>query len=445
MIEISLVAFSLAFIPQAVPDAWTVDSIDALHRAGQWQEAAALARSGLAANPAAADACTFRVQLAFSRSRLGQLDRAAEELRTFDEDCTGTAVARARANMVNELQFVLDLPSLPETGVDFTALDHFWAMVDTLSRGGEPSEAQWQALFTAPGYRLVIGNVQTVRRDLELAFRPANRALRDSLVQAQNDQASRLRHLTRAASLRDALTALRDSLARAAPLAEAMRNAAEFLPSGAIDGRAPPLVAVAIFRNDGYAGSRGIVIDLLYVHDNGMVPLLSHEFHHVYAFALFTMARPPGDSAEAQMLAALSGLRTEGIADLVDKTYPLVAKSAALERYAQRYNAEYERTPSVLQSLDSLLVAASEGPEAMRAAGRQARSLLWSNGHAHGAYMARTIHETFGPDSLWSGMASPFAFLRIFTAARRRRGAGPTFSDGAVAHLDALERKYTRE
>ena len=72
-------------------------------------------------------------------------------------------------------------------------------------------------------------------------------------------------------------------------------------------------------------------------------------------------------------------------------------------------------------------------------------ALSWSNGHAHGAYMARTIYETFGPDSLWAGIGSPFAFLRTVTAAERQRGNGPVFSRRAVALLDALERRYTKQ
>ena len=76
------------------------------------------------------------------------------------------------------------------------------------------------------------------------------------------------------------------------------------------------------------------------------------------------------------MLYALASLRTEGIADLVDRTYPLVATSPALDRYVRRYNEVYERTPSILQGLDSLLVVASEKPEEMPTVGQRARSLF---------------------------------------------------------------------
>ena len=55
------------------------------------------------------------------------------------------------------------------------------------------------------------------------------------------------------------------------------------------------------------------------------------------------------------------------------------------------------------------------------------------------------IHEPFGPDSLWTGVRSPFAFLRTFAAAERQRRNAPVLSSRAVALLDALERKYTKK
>jgi len=138
-----------------------------------------------------------------------------------------------------------------------------------------------------------------------------------------------------------------DSLARAAPIDDAVRHAARYLPPGATEAQDPPFVAVAIFRYDGYAGSDGAVIDLLYVFDNGIVSLLSHEFHHVYAGRLNDVTFLLPDAADAMLMRVLFALRNEGTADLVDKPHPLVARSAGMEGYATRYNAEYGRTPEV--------------------------------------------------------------------------------------------------
>src|SRR5215207_4941879 len=104
---------------------------------------------------------------------------------------------------------------MPATGLDFAAVDAFWRIVDVLKSGADPTTQQWDAFLATPGERLAkiaLGDV--IREDLELAFKPGNKATADSLRALTNDRASRLTHLIRAESLRPQLIAFRDSLAR---------------------------------------------------------------------------------------------------------------------------------------------------------------------------------------------------------------------------------------
>ena len=64
--------------------------------------------------------------------------------------------------------------------------------------------------------------------------------------------------------------------------------------------------------------------------------------------------------------------------------------------------------------------------------------------HPNGAYIARTILETFGKDSLMVGVYSPFAYIRTFRSAEAKRGNPPPFSPEAIAVLDAMEKRYVR-
>src|SRR5690349_17172254 len=211
-------------------------------------------------------------------------------------------------------------PPLPTTGLDFTAIDEFWRVVDVLKTDAEPTDAQWQALLETPGYRLaqtILGPVE--REDIELAFKPSRHAAFDSLAKLPNDRASRLTHLVRAASLRPQLNAFRDSLVHSAPVAEAVRTAQRFLPPGATSVGDPPFVAFAIFRNDGYSlGPPGVVIDLLNAYESNLTLFLAHEFHHTYlarleeaALGTATRADNPDDRALRRSIVAL---RNEGIA-----------------------------------------------------------------------------------------------------------------------------------
>jgi Putative zinc dependent peptidase (DUF5700) len=334
-------------------------------------------------------------------------------------------------------------PVLPATGLDFSGIDEFWRVVDLLGRRAEPTQAQWDVLLSTPGYWLAQRSIgRTVRQDLELAFNPSRRAEFDSLTGITDDRASRLRHLVRAVSRRGELQALRDTLAHGLPTADALRLAQRFLPPGATALGEPPLVAFAIFRDDAYAQPQGIVVDLMNVLENGLNPMLAHEFHHTY---LRRATNPPpvrDGAADGALAAALSALRNEGVADLVDKPYPLAATVPSRAPYVARYNDEYTRTPATLRAVDSLLVLAAVDSTRLPIIGRQVRTLLWSSGHPNGAYIARTIYETFGVDSLLPGLYNPGAFLRAYTAAERKRGNPTPFSPMALVVLGRLEQRH---
>ena len=245
---------------------------------------------------------------------------------------------------------------LPKSGLDFTAVDQFWRVIDVLQTDLEPTEAQWQALLSTPGSRLAqiaIGPV--IKEDLELAFRPSQRTMFDSLTKLTNDRATRLTHLVPAASMRRQLTAYRDSLTRTAPIAAAVQTAAKFLPPGATNVGEPPLVAFAIFRNDGYSLGPGVVVDLLNAYESDLVLFLAHEFHHTYTgraqeAALGRAMDYDFKAPDFQLRSAIAALRNEGIADLVDKPYPLSWPNPVRATYVKRYNDEYSKTRETARS-----------------------------------------------------------------------------------------------
>ena len=337
---------------------------------------------------------------------------------------------------------------MPSTGIDFTAVDQFWRVVDVLQKDAEPSDAQWQALLNTPGSRLAqiaIGPV--IKEDLELAFRPSQRTMFDSLTKLTNDRATRLTHLVRAASMRTQLNAFRDSLTRTAPIAAAVTVAARYLPPGATNTGDPPLVAFAIFRNDGYSLGPGVVVDLLNAYEADLVLFLAHEFHHTYTgraqeAALGRAMDYDFKVPDFQLRSAIAALGNEGIADLVDKPYPLTWPNPVRATYVKRYNDEYAKTRETLRQLDSLLQVVADDSTQLAPAGQRARTLLWSNSHANGAYVARTVYEQFGVDSLFPGISNPAALLRTYVAAERARGNPSPFTPKGWGVIEQFERRY---
>jgi hypothetical protein len=332
--------------------------------------------------------------------------------------------------------------------LDFSGINELWRVVDILTQDQQPSDAQWQALLTTPGYQmaqLVVG--PAIREDIELAFRPSRRAAFDSVARLPTDRAMRLQHLARAGSLRPMLLAFQDSLSRSSPVREAVNVASRFLPPGATSAAEPPLVAFALFRDDGYALGPGILLDLLHAYESDAVLSLAHELHHEYVRRAFVPAPPlPNDSVrrrnELALRNALQSLRNEGIADLIDKPYPLTSSNPMRAAYVARYNEEYARTPATLRELDSLLSVVARDSTQIVAVGERARALLWSNGHPNGAYIARTIQQRFGVDSLLAAIANPAALLRTYGAAEVARGNPAPFSPAAWRVIEAFERRY---
>ena len=102
-----------------------------------------------------------------------------------------------------------------------------------------------------------------------------------------------------------------------------------------------------LFKDDAFSSSGVIVVDLMIAHGDVLVPILAHEFHHSFVNRLSSFV--PSAGAEGKSLAdLLYTMRNEGIADLIDKPYPFKPFMASFADYAERYNAEYARTPIVL-------------------------------------------------------------------------------------------------
>jgi hypothetical protein len=337
--------------------------------------------------------------------------------------------------------------TLPSTGVDFTGIDAFYRIAGILVKGGEPSVEQWRALHSTPGYRLFTRESGNVRQMLVSALSPSKKSERDAILRSDSDAARGMRHIIRAWEQRSAVLLTYDVLQRTIrdSVVRSLQLAAQYLPKGLVDQGPPPFIGFAIFGDDGYAVDGGVLLDPLFVKEEGLIALLAHEFHHIFTSTLDRTIRPQFGAtppADATLALPLIHLRNEGIADLIDKPYPLPERAGALAWYPPRYNDVYARSPQIIRSLDSLLVVVRGDSAMVGPAATIARRMLWSNSHPTGAYMARTIFETFGTDSLLPGLYNPFAFLRAFSAAEVKRGKPAAWSPSALEMLADMERRY---
>jgi len=418
------------------------DSVMALNRAGKWEQAGQLAAASLRSAPNVEERCALFLGGLYASARMLQFTNGPRQLKAFDDMCANTAVAKQSARDIEQIRRDLNLPPMPSGGVDWSAIDQFWIAVDTLSRDIEPSAAQWHSLLTTPGYRIAMISHPAIGHLIDVAFKPSRRAERDSILRRPSEDSATLSHLIAAGAARAELLRFRAALEPvvADTIAIAAKNASRFLPPGAVD-HPPPLVTFTMFASDGYAQSPGIVLDLYHVRETELTGFLSHELHHEFGGRLDRTTA--ANTADQRLYQAIRQLKNEGIADMVDKPHPLV-EPPGMKWYADFYNAAYDRTPATLKVLDSLLVVAGSDSAKLVDAGARAQRLLISGSHPNGAYMARTILETFGRDSLIATVPSAFVFIRMYEAAEAKRGNASPFSAGGHAALSAIENRHLK-
>jgi hypothetical protein len=441
-----LLATTAAETVAQTPAKPAADSVAQLNRTGRWTDAAALASRSLSGRVLPLDEqCPLLFGLAYADARIARYDFGKEILDAFFEKCRTLPSAAQYLADAEKLRHDVDLPPLPRTGLDFSAVDEFWHVAGLLAADREPSEAEWRAMLSTIGYRLSLSVIQTTRADLEIALRPSQRATFDSLanVTGNSDLRERVQHLARAYANRDALKAYRDTVAKGLPIERAIAMTSRYLPPHATEGKVPPLVAFALFRGDGYSlGPERIIMDLDQARAADLTLFLAHEFHHSYLSGLNQLHFPTGPDASASLVRTLGFARNEGIADLIDKPYPLKTGQGYGEAYVNGYNAAYARTPAVIHSIDSALTVAADDSTKMQEVGMRVSQLLPSNGHYNGSYMAREIYETFGVDSLFPGVRNAFAFWRAYGEAEVKRGKPWPFSPKSTSLLDQLEKQY---
>jgi hypothetical protein len=433
---------SAVFVPALARAQSMVDSTMKLNQTGHWAAAAQLARRSIPTAASESDRCRLRLNMVYGLVRLGMNDPASAELKVYDTDCAKWAIPDDWKAMPGALrdEIAKAAPPLPKTGFDFSYLQPFWNIVDSLEAGAEPSPAMWDALTRSAGYRLANQSVAALRQNIELAVKPSLRLQRDSLIARRVNRSDYVAHIVRAVEQRASLVSLADSIRKSPPPAQAVRRAAAFLPSGATNGIATPLVAFAIFQDDAFAQDGGIVADLLHLRSDNLEDLLAHEFHHHYLGEIDRLVLPPRESADGPLVTILRNLRNDGIADQIDKPYPLTGTS----QYIGLYNSSYAAAPATLRRIDSLLTIAEADSTQVRAVGQRVTQLLVMNGHPVGAYMGRTIIETFGSDSILPSVTNPFEFLRAYARAEARRGRPAPFSPASLRLIDRLERKHLR-
>ena len=333
--------------------------------------------------------------------------------------------------------------------IDFSGVDHFWSIAETLERDETPTPEAWEALFATPGYAVMVAHDNSdslLQKVLPVALMPSRAREHDAWKEAGAWEGILADHLRSAVERRPRIEAFRRSIQDRDLACEAAREASAWLPvSGS--PTPPPAVSFILLEPDA-RGYERIVMDLAFALDieDWFDRMIAHEAHHVLRRPLMVVEPPPGEFAERDLLHGVEQLQAEGIADQIDKTEFLEPKDwgdqpsqRILATLQQRFIDAHADAPETLAGMDRLLTTYAAEPGRAPELGQELRGSLVLAGHPVGYYMACTILEAFGRERILENIGDPVAFALDYSAAASHLDDGRhVFSAAAVGGLEAL-------
>lgn len=304
------------------------------------------------------------------------------------------------------------------------------AILSARQQGREPSEAQWQALFSSEGYRRLKAREAAIKRPFGDSF---------------------FREFVQSADLLKGAPALRETLAhwRSVDLQASARKVLAYLPAGA---RIRATVYFVIKPQ-----TNSFVFDLdrdpavfMYldpaVEPQKLENTVAHELHHVGLQNVLNRrsAWKGGEGTPRDLARSYVGAFGEGFAMLAAAGGPDVHPHAVspADRRTQ-WDKDMGRFAEDLQEVDAFLLDVATGRLPPAAAQEKAMATFWGRQGAWytvGYRMARLIETSFGRERLLACMEDLSKLLSTYNEAARRhnqKGADilPLWSEALLAGL----------
>jgi len=336
-----------------------------------------------------------------------------------------------------------------QPSIDISAIPIFWSMVEKMEKNITPSDEEWKALFETRGYKAMgEWNCNMIKNNLLMVFLPSNQSNLEKRLQTGNFWLKRdLNHLIQVKQRQKELKEYARRIDVNQQLKRALTKAEAYLPKGITKNYPPPPIQFIVFGPDARAMGGNIIFDLLYTMDAGeefFIKILGHEVHHHYSNQIPTKVHIPEkiDPSLESILNTLSTLKTEGIADLINRPFPAVLENNDTGRYLIEKKA-HEEHQTKMKTLDSILSKLSLDTTGMYKLGKYAFNLFPINCHPNGHYMAVLIAKHFPKSKLIEASNNVFLFFRLYQAACYKESNEYKFSSQTMNFLETLERKFT--
>ncbi|TGD78363.1 DUF5700 domain-containing putative Zn-dependent protease [Hymenobacter wooponensis] len=334
--------------------------------------------------------------------------------------------------------------------INTDAVTRFWQLTDELRQNRPIADKDWTEFINLPGNKTYIRNtflpdplsvysLESYRKALETVYMPKNDSLRR--IKLRDKVAPYVlanEYKEREAEYREYI---QQTIQSPQYIALMYTLAYEYLPA-ASHTKVPDLKMYYTAIGDGATSQQeGIFYSLKAVvdHDKAKPGIVeAHEMHHQLVPTKDFGTVAPEDKG---LFWALRGIRSEGIADLIDKT-PMYQVPGDPHRVQAQFLTP---APRSIQRLDSLLQSVAKlGAPAKKPATYYQR-ILHSAGHVPGCYMARVIEANGYRKELIAHIDNPFAFVRLYQkAAQKDATHPPQFSKDTMNYLAAVEKAYSQ-
>ncbi len=325
--------------------------------------------------------------------------------------------------------------------VDTSGVDQFWRTADRIAAGETLTGSDWDVFFTHPGYRFTQEAAQrrpVIEFCMRAVFTPGvdvaaalqNRSNRERRAELYADTCA---HMSAAREQRAEIAVFLNSGAIEAASAAGLEEAARWLPADAMQRGAPPRIYVLLFEPQGFGRPGELVVDALYAMQKPAgqnAQFIGHEFHHAYRETYQRLAWADGAQS---LIEQLDRFVHEGSASMVDKAAYYRSGTIPFGE-SETFLDDIRGTPQRLAQIDAVLAALSPTSESYSAAADTVDELSPGGGHLNGVFMAMTIEEGLGRETLIRSLSGPVAFFDAYQRAAQARRQF-VFSDAAMANL----------
>ena len=354
---------------------------------------------------------------------------------------------------------------------DFSSLEQFWEIVDTLKSDKDPTTEQWDSLITTPGYATLIGREisrKSFVKILKLSYMPSkSKELDETLSSDKSSERVKmmLNTFVKVDDMRDKINSKVQELKEFPFTEKAVIEALKYLPENKVKEYPPVSFLIWGLGSRGYSPVIITMEDVIELTDNlittdilkklersdftknrMLILGMGHEFFHFYRDKKLEFEFPDYENSDYDIIWTINQIENEGIADQINIRQLFIDSDFLYDtEYPEMINQEQKEQPKLLRKLDSLFTEIYKKPETKKELGEKIRMMVPRSGHPTGYYMANLILDKFGKEPLINVVRNPFAFFYLYNKAAKKNGNAPTFTDESIKFIETLETKYSKK